>query len=177
MTAEEMNFSHETVLLHEAVQALMGDKQGIYIDGTFGRGGHSALILKNLAAQGRLLAVDKDPEAIKQAEVLAAQEPRFIFNQGSFAAIKPWLQSLRLNGQVDGLLLDLGLSSPQLDDAARGFSFMNDGPLDMRMDNGSGINAQQWLASAAQSEIAQVIKEYGEERFGKRIATAIVEAR
>ncbi len=149
---------------------------GIYIDGTFGRGGHSRGILTQLQ-QGRLIAMDKDPAAIEVANKLMASDARFSVHYGSFASIKDLAGQLDCLGNVDGILLDLGVSSPQLDEAQRGFSFQNDGPLDMRMDPNSGQSAAAWLAVAGEQEIAGVLKEYGEERFAKRIARAIVKAR
>ena len=167
---------HQTVLLQEAVEALVTAPDGYYVDGTFGRGGHSRHLLQCLHEGGRLLGVDKDPEACAIAQRLAASEPRFDFYHGSFASLPDQLQQMQI-GAVDGILLDLGVSSPQLDDGNRGFSFMKDGPLDMRMDTSSGPTAAQWLAVASQGEIARALKDYGEERFARRIAGAIVEAR
>lgn len=167
---------HQTVLLQEAVEALVTAPDGYYVDGTFGRGGHSRYLLQCLHEGGRLLGVDKDPEACAIAQRLAASEPRFDFYHGSFASLPDQLQQMQI-GAVDGILLDLGVSSPQLDDGNRGFSFMKDGPLDMRMDTSSGPTAAQWLAVASQGEIARALKDYGEERFARRIAGAIVEAR
>lgn len=167
---------HQTVLLREAVDALVTSPSGVYVDGTFGRGGHSELVLASLDAEGRLLGVDKDPVACVAAAELAAQDARFSFYQGSFAELPARLQSLGINA-VDGILLDLGVSSPQLDEADRGFSFLHDGPLDMRMDTTSGETAAQWLSYAGVGDIALVLREYGEERFARRIAAAIVAAR
>ena len=169
-------FKHITVLLNEAVDALAINQQGIYIDGTFGRGGHSRLILQNLSG-GQLIGFDKDPLAIQTGQALAAEYPAFSIVQRSFADLGDELQHKKLQGQVDGVLLDLGVSSPQLDDASRGFSFMHDGPLDMRMNPDQGISAADWVASATQDEIARVFKDYGEERYAKRIAKAIIERR
>lgn len=170
-------FAHQTVLLQEAVDALVTDPEGVYIDGTFGRGGHSRLLLERLGPGARLLVIDKDPEAIAVAEELRASDARVFVAHGSFADMDAFVGCLPDVKQVDGVLLDLGVSSPQLDDAARGFSFMKDGPLDMRMDTTRGISAAQWLASAGEEEIARVIYEYGEERFSRRMARAIVTAR
>ncbi|MDO8861388.1 16S rRNA (cytosine(1402)-N(4))-methyltransferase RsmH [Haliea sp. E1-2-M8] len=167
---------HQTVLLREAVDALVTTTAGTYVDGTFGRGGHSRALLQRLSEQGRLLGVDKDPAAAAAAAQLAAEDPRFTFFHGSFALLPEQLRQQGI-GAVDGILLDLGVSSPQLDDSARGFSFLHDGPLDMRMDTSRGETAAEWLARAGAAEIAAVLKEYGEERFAKRIAGAIVEAR
>lgn len=170
-------WTHKPVLLEETITALNVKADGVYVDGTFGRGGHARAILDQLNASGHLLALDKDPQAIAVAEQLAQQDSRFQFKQGSFAELKSTLDTLDWTGKVNGLLLDLGVSSPQLDDPQRGFSFRHDGPLDMRMDPHHGISAAQWIASAKENEIAQVLKEYGEERFAKRIARAIVKAR
>jgi 16S rRNA (cytosine1402-N4)-methyltransferase len=167
---------HESVLLAEAVEALMTNPAGIYVDGTFGRGGHSRAVLSRLGEEGRLVGVDKDPQACEAAQALAAGEERFRFYHGSFAQLPHQLRRMGI-GAVDGILLDLGVSSPQLDQGERGFSFNQDGPLDMRMDTSSGETAAQWLARAEESDIAQVLKEYGEERFAKRIAGAIVRER
>jgi len=171
--------SHRTVLLDEAVNALAIDdvrRDGLYIDGTFGRGGHSRLILSRLSAQGRLLAFDKDPQAVSVARQLAQEDPRFAIEHDSFATLDAAL-SARGMAQVDGVLLDLGISSPQVDEAARGFSFRADGPLDMRMDTTRGIPASEWLATETQDNLEKVIREYGEERFAFQIAKAIVAQR
>ena len=167
------NFKHTTVLLDDAVGGLNIQPEGIYIDGTFGRGGHSRLILSQLGEKGRLIAIDRDPQAIAAAEQI--DDPRFSIIHGPFSQLGDYVESLGLVGKIDGILLDLGVSSPQLDDAERGFSFMRDGPLDMRMDPSQGESAAQWLMRAAEEDIAFVIKTYGEEKFGKRIARAIVE--
>jgi 16S rRNA (cytosine1402-N4)-methyltransferase len=167
---------HQTVLLREAVDALVTNPAGFYVDGTFGRGGHSRRLLSQLDARGRVLGVDKDPMACATAQVLAGGDTRFQFYHGSFAQLPHQLRRMGIDA-VDGILLDLGVSSPQLDDAGRGFSFTHDGPLDMRMDTTSGETAAQWLAGAEVDDIAAVLKEYGEERFARRIAAAIVAAR
>lgn len=167
---------HQTVLLQEAVDALVTTASGFYVDGTFGRGGHSREVLARLDSDGGLLGVDKDPAACVEAERLAEGEPRFCFFHGSFAQLPHQLRRMGIDA-VDGILLDLGVSSPQLDEAERGFSFLHDGPLDMRMDTSRGETAAEWLSHAAVEDIAVVLKEYGEERFAKRIAAAIVEAR
>nr|WP_314263015.1 16S rRNA (cytosine(1402)-N(4))-methyltransferase RsmH [uncultured Moellerella sp.] len=169
----EQQFNHVTVLLDEAVNGLKINPNGIYIDGTFGRGGHSRLILSHLGAEGRLIAIDRDPEAIKAAE--AIDDPRFSIKHGPFSALAEYVEEEGLTGKINGVLLDLGVSSPQLDDAERGFSFMRDGPLDMRMDPTKGQSASQWLMNAEADDIAWVLKTFGEERFSKRIAKAIVE--
>lgn len=171
------SFCHITVLLDEAVEALAVRADGCYMDGTFGRGGHSRLILERLGPDGRLLGFDKDPLAIATGNALAAEDGRFVVVQRSFADLGEEAAARGLVGKVDGLLLDLGVSSPQLDDAERGFSFLNDGPLDMRMNPDAGISAAQFIASASADEIARVFKEYGEERFAKRMARAVVERR
>ena len=163
---------HVSVLLAESVSALSVRADGSYLDGTFGRGGHSREILSLLSPSGQLMAVDKDPAAEASAKALA-DDARFKFVAGSFADISDFVS----DGSLDGILLDLGVSSPQLDDAARGFGFNGDGPLDMRMDTRSGMTAAEWIASAPEQEIADVIKTYGEERFAKRMASAIVKVR
>ncbi len=170
-------FRHITVLLEEAVAALSLRADGCYVDGTFGRGGHSRLILERLGPGGRLLGFDKDPLAIATGNALAAEDGRFVVVQRSFAELGDELAVRDLAGTVSGVLLDLGVSSPQLDDAERGFSFLNDGPLDMRMDPSRGISAAQFIASADEDEIARVFKEYGEERFARRMARAVVARR
>lgn len=167
------NFIHTTVLLDEAVNALNIKQDGIYIDGTFGRGGHSRLILSQLGEQGKLYAIDRDPQAI--AAAAAIDDPRFNIIHGPFSALADYVEARGLTGKINGILLDLGVSSPQLDDAERGFSFMRDGPLDMRMDPTRGLSAAEWLLQAEENDIAFVLKTYGEERFAKRIARAIVE--
>lgn len=169
---------HRTVLLDEAIDALNLDEgkraDGIYIDGTFGRGGHSRLLLSRLGANGRLIAFDKDPMAIATAEQIT--DPRFSIVHDSFATMGEALRARGIN-KVDGILLDLGISSPQVDDAGRGFSFRNDGPLDMRMDTTRGISAAEWIASATEQHLEKVIRDYGEERFAFQIAKAIVARR
>ena len=170
-------FTHITVLLEEAVEALAVRADGCYLDGTFGRGGHSRLILQNLGPEGRLLGFDKDPQAIATGQALAAEDGRFVIVQRSFAELGAEAQERGLAGKVSGILLDLGVSSPQLDDPERGFSFMNDGPLDMRMDPSRGISAAEFVNTAPAEEIARVFKEYGEERFSRRMAGAVVARR
>ncbi|MBD8184887.1 16S rRNA (cytosine(1402)-N(4))-methyltransferase RsmH [Pseudomonas viridiflava] len=170
-------FTHITVLLEEAVEALALRADGCYMDGTFGRGGHSRLILSYLGPDGRLLGFDKDPQAIATGQTLAAEDGRFVIVQRSFAELGSEAQERGLAGKVSGILLDLGVSSPQLDDPERGFSFMNDGPLDMRMDPTRGVSAAEFIATAPAEEIARVFKEYGEERFAKRMANAVVQRR
>jgi 16S rRNA (cytosine1402-N4)-methyltransferase len=168
---------HVPVMLVEAVEALAVRTNGIYIDGTFGRGGHSQRILERLGDGGRLIAFDKDPDAIGVAHSRFADEPRFTIIHESFARLVDEAAALGVEGGVDGVLLDLGVSSPQLDDPERGFSFQSDGPLDMRMDTTRGESAAQWLAHAEEGDIATVLREYGEERFARRIARAIVQRR
>lgn len=165
---------HITVLLNEAVEGLAIKKDGIYIDGTFGRGGHSRHILKQLGENGRLIAIDRDPRAIATGEQLMKEDPRFTIVHGPFSGLTNYINGLDLKGKIDGVLLDLGVSSPQLDDAERGFSFMRDGPLDMRMDPTSGVSAAEWLAKADVDDIGWVLKTFGEEKFAYRIARAIV---
>lgn len=174
MSAE---YKHITVLLNEAVDTLVSDPDGFYIDGTFGRGGHSALVLSRLSENGRLMGIDKDPEAIACAAERFADESRFSIERGSFAQLEEFVVKKDLLGQVDGVLLDLGVSSPQLDDPSRGFSFMADGPLDMRMNPDVGESAAEWLARADDKEIADVLYTYGEERHSRRMARAIIAER
>jgi len=173
----QSNYQHVSVLLNEALEGLAIKPDGLYIDGTFGRGGHSRALLSGLAPGGRLIAFDKDPEAIRAGNELAAIDGRFVIVQRSFADMAQELKDKGLHGKVDGVLLDLGVSSPQLDDPERGFSFLHDGPLDMRMNPGMGQSAADWVNSASESDIATVLKEYGEERFSKRMARAVVTRR
>ena len=173
---------HHTVLLNEAVDALLAqsderDEPQIYIDGTFGRGGHSKAILKKLPTNARLIAFDRDPEAIAVANALQAEDERLEPKHSAFGEMSAVLGDMGLMGRVDGILLDLGVSSPQLDDAERGFSFMRDGPLDMRMDTTQGISAAQWINSASETEIADVLYHYGEERHSRRMARRVVAER
>lgn len=169
--------AHKTVLLDEAVAALVTNPDGFYIDGTFGRGGHSAAILAQLTEKGRLLAIDKDPEAQKAAAERFGDDGRFEFIRGSFKDLAAFVADKGLTGEIAGVLLDLGVSSPQLDEGERGFSFMQDGPLDMRMDPDSGVSAAEWLAHADEKDITQVLRDYGEEKFARRMAAAIVAER
>ena len=169
---------HQAVMLEQAVAGLNVHADGIYVDATFGRGGHSRRVLELLGSGGRLIALDRDPDAIKAGAAIG--DPRFTLLHGGFGELHALLAKagVAVNAsKVDGILLDLGVSSPQLDDAARGFSFRLDAPLDMRMDTSRGMTAAQWLAFADESEIREVIKNHGEERFAKQIAAAIVEAR
>ena len=168
---------HITVLLEEAVDALVQDASGVYVDGTFGRGGHSARILERLAPGGQLLAIDKDLTAIATARSRFGEDPRFAIAHASFAELDQLVLERQWQGKVTGILLDLGVSSPQLDEPERGFSFLHDGPLDMRMDQSRGPSAAEWINSADEAEIARVLKDYGEERFARRIARALVLAR
>lgn len=165
---------HTTVLLAEAVDALAIKPAGIYVDGTFGRGGHSRRILSQLGERGRLIALDKDLAAIAEAQKIT--DPRFQIVHSGFMNLSAVLQELGV-AKVDGILLDLGVSSPQLDEASRGFSFRFDAPLDMRMDTSRGMTAAAWLATVEESFLAEVIRDYGEERFAKQVARAIVAAR
>ena len=172
-------YTHRTVLLDEAVDALElkdARRDGIYVDGTFGRGGHSRKLLAGLSERGRLIAFDKDPQAIAVGEQLAREDARFSIVHDSFATLDAALAARGIR-QLDGILLDLGVSSPQVDDAARGFSFRGDGPLDMRMDTTRGMSAAEWLAIETQDNIEKVIRNYGEERFAFQIAKAIVARR
>ena len=172
-------YLHRTVLLDEAVDALsMVDARcdGIFVDGTFGRGGHSRRILERLSAKGRLIAFDKDPQAVAVAQKLAQEDSRFVIAHDSFATLDVQLAALNIE-KIDGVLLDLGVSSPQVDEAERGFSFRADGPLDMRMDTTRGMAASEWLATATQENLEKVIRDYGEERFAFQIAKAIVARR
>jgi 16S rRNA (cytosine1402-N4)-methyltransferase len=169
--------AHVPVLLDPVIAGLNLREDGFYIDGTFGRGGHSLAILNRLGDTGRLLAIDRDPQAIANAADFLKSDPRFELIQGEFSELKEHAIKRNLLGKVDGLLLDLGVSSPQLDEAERGFSFQSDGPLDMRMDPTSGSSAADWLATVKERDLRKVLFEFGEERFAARIARAIVAAR
>lgn len=171
------SYVHQTVLLDEAVVAILGAPDGVYVDATFGRGGHTRHLLGKLGPNARVIGFDKDPAAIAAGQALAAADSRFTIVHESFADILPVLAARGLAGGVDGVLADLGVSSPQLDDAERGFSFMNDGPLDMRMDPTRGQSVAEWIAGVAEDELARVMYEYGEERHSRRIARAIAKAR
>ncbi|MHB0817405.1 16S rRNA (cytosine(1402)-N(4))-methyltransferase RsmH [Stutzerimonas stutzeri] len=175
--SQTSSYKHVTVLLDEAVAALAVRAGGRYLDGTFGRGGHSRLLLQQLGSDGHLLGFDKDPLAIATGQALAAEDGRFVVVQRSFAELGEEMEQRGWTGTLDGILLDLGVSSPQLDDPERGFSFLNDGPLDMRMNPDHGISAAEWIASAPEEEIARVFKDYGEERFARRMARAVVQRR
>lgn len=170
-------FIHRPVLLEQVIQGLSVRSDGIYIDGTFGRGGHAGAVLALLNSKGRMLAMDKDPQAVNAAKQSFGADQRFEVVQASFAQIYQLSEQRDWLGKVNGVLLDLGVSSPQLDDASRGFSFKRDGELDMRMDPTSGLSAAQWINSASENEISRVFKEYGEERYARRIARAIVKQR
>lgn len=168
---------HQSVLLEQAVAALVTDKHGFYIDGTFGRGGHSKQILGELSEQGRLLVIDKDPIAIDLANRLAQEDKRVSVYHGSFEDLEKVTHELEGVERLAGVLLDLGVSSPQLDDAQRGFSFNKDGPLDMRMNTATGITAEAWLAQVDEKSLANVLYQFGEERYSRRIARAICQYR
>jgi 16S rRNA (cytosine1402-N4)-methyltransferase len=165
-------FAHLSVLLNETVDGLNIQSDGIYIDGTFGRGGHSRHVLSHLGENGRLIAIDRDPQAIEAAKQFA-DDPRFQIVHGGFGQLAEYVEELGLTGKINGVLLDLGVSSPQLDDAERGFSFLRDGPLDMRMDNSQGQTAAQWIARAEIEDMAWVFKTYGEEKNSRHIARCI----
>ncbi len=173
----EATTEHTTVLLQEAVDALVIDPNGFYVDGTFGRGGHTAELLARLSARASVVAIDKDPQAIAEGERRFSEDSRLQLVHGTFADLSDIVAQMGKAGELSGVLLDLGVSSPQLDQAERGFSFMRDGPLDMRMDTSKGLSAAEWIASADEQEIARVIKEYGEERFARRMASAVVKER
>ena len=178
LNAEEASAAeHSTVLLKEAVDSVAIDADGLYIDGTFGRGGHTAELLSRLSEKGSVIAIDKDLDAIAAGQARFAEEDRLTLVHASFAELAEIVKQTGKHGDVAGILLDLGVSSPQLDVAERGFSFLRDGPLDMRMDTSKGLSAAEWLASADEQDIAKVIKEYGEERFARRMAAAIVRER
>jgi len=170
-------FSHNPVLIDEVIKQLAINPNGIYVDATFGRGGHTKGILENLSPQGHLIAIDKDLEAITAAKKQFANDKRFIIEHGSFSQIDQFITKHGFAGKVNGILFDLGVSSPQIDNPHRGFSFLHDGPLDMRMDTTTGQSAAEWINQAKETDIIDVIKTYGEERFSKRIANAIVRYR
>ena len=171
------SFAHQSVLLDESLKALNIRPEGVYVDATFGRGGHSRAILQQLGEDGRLIAFDQDPQAIEYANEVFADETRFSIEHCNFSQVEDVIARHGLGGKIDGVLMDLGVSSPQLDDAGRGFSFLRSGPLDMRMDTTSGETAAQWLARVKHADLVHVLRKYGEEKFAKRIANAIVDAR
>ncbi|CAB1276948.1 16S rRNA (cytosine(1402)-N(4))-methyltransferase RsmH [Candidatus Nitrosacidococcus tergens] len=173
----EGNSTHQPVLLFESIHALNIQENGIYIDATFGRGGHSRAILAKLSPKGKLLAIDKDPEAIAVGQILAQQDERFSIIHAPISSLEKIVVGMGWSHKVHGILFDLGVSSPQLDNPGRGFSFLHPGPLDMRMDCENGQSAGEWLAQAEESEISDVLKKYGEERYAQRIARAITNAR
>ena len=173
----ETDYSHQPVLLNEVLEALNIKQDGIYVDATFGRGGHSSAILNRLGREGRLVAFDQDPEAIAYGREQFKDDPRIEFEHCNFSEMESVIVARGLNNRIDGVLMDLGVSSPQLDDAGRGFSFMKSGPLDMRMNTEQGESAMEWLARVEPRDLILVLKRYGEEKFAKRIATAIVESR
>ena len=172
-----MPLQHTPVLLDEVLDALNVRTGGCYLDATFGRGGHTAAILERVGKDGRVIAFDRDPDAIAAGRERFGSDARLTLVNSPFSQLAAVVTQLGLRGELDGVLLDLGVSSPQLDDATRGFSFTQDGPLDMRMNNASGMTAADWLARAPESEISRVIHEYGEERFARRIARSIVDVR
>lgn len=174
VSALHSKFRHRSVLAFQAPEALVHNPDGLYVDATFGRGGHSRTILGKLSEKGRLIAFDRDPEAIEAARAIS--DARFCIVHSPFSAMKGELAALGVT-QLDGILMDIGVSSPQIDDPERGFSLRADGPLDMRMDTSRGMTAAEWIASASAKEIAEVLKTYGEERFSGRIAQAIVRER
>jgi 16S rRNA (cytosine1402-N4)-methyltransferase len=173
----EAYHQHIPVLLNEAVDQLITAADGVYVDATFGRGSHSQTILKRLNANGKLIAFDKDPEAVQYAKQHFSHDPRFTIFHASFARMQICLQEKNVLGKIRGILFDLGVSSPQLDDPQRGFSFTKEGKLDMRMDTTQGVNAMQWLAGVEEKELADILWQYGEEKFSRRIARAIIEKR
>ncbi len=178
MNGTHQRFGHRPVLLDEAVAALAVRADGVYVDGTYGRGGHSTAILEHLGPQGRLIAIDRDPEAVAAGRrwVEETGDARFTIDHARFSQLGEVLDARRVPA-VDGVLLDLGVSSPQLDDPSRGFSFRDDGPLDMRMDPTHGMSASEWLNNASEDEIVEVVRDYGEERAAVPIAKAIVARR
>ena len=169
--------AHQSVLLHEAIDALFTRPDGLYVDATFGRGGHAGFLLSRLGPQGRLLVMDRDPDAIAVAQQMMGDDPRVTIIHAPFSSLAEQLQERGLMGAVDGILFDFGVSSPQLDEAGRGFSFQRDGALDMRMDTSRGQTAAEWLAKVTFADLVRVLRIYGEERFAKRIANAVIELR
>ena len=175
--SDNTELKHTPVLLNETLQGLKLHSDGMYIDCTFGRGGHSRAILDLLGKEGRLLAFDRDPDAISAADRQLLDDPRFTLVHGSYTKLEDTVNALNLKNKINGILLDLGVSSPQLDDASRGFSFLRDGDLDMRMDNSNGLTAAEWLSQAPAEEIANVLYNFGDERYSRRIARTIVQQR
>jgi len=169
--------AHQPVLFNEVLEALRIRPDGVYVDGTYGRGGHAGAILERLNEQGKLIVMDKDPQAVADAENRFSNDQRVIIIHDDYLRMRDYVQANGLLDAVDGVLLDLGVSSPQLDDATRGFSFQHNGPLDMRMNNAQGETAAEWLMKATEKEIADVLWQLGEERFSRRIARRIVEFR
>ncbi len=168
---------HQSVMLTEVIEHLAIKPDGIYLDATFGRGGHAQAILQQLGPRGRLLAMDKDPDAIAYAKEHFVTDARFSIHHGSFTELTDVIRRENLIGRIDGILLDLGVSSPQLDNPERGFSFLHAGPLDMRMDCSKGVDAATWLAAISEEALMKVFWEYGEERYARRITRAIIAAR
>lgn len=168
---------HQPVLLYETIEALAIDPDAVYIDATFGRGGHAQHILERLSEKGRLIGLDRDPEALQYGRTQWGHDPRLVLVHACFSDVEAVMRSCKVRGPVKGILADCGVSSPQLDDPARGFSFLREGPLDMRMDPTKGISACEWLAEATVSEMIRVFREYGEETHAKRIAWAIADCR
>ncbi len=166
---------HQPVLRSEVIEVLNIKSNGIYIDCTFGRGGHSSEILKGLSTEGRLLAIDQDPEAVRYGKKEFENEQRIVIEQSNFSEILQVVEKYGFAGKINGILFDLGVSSPQFDNPNRGFSFMHDGPLDMRMNINSGISAAEWLQNVNANELEKVIKTYGEERYAKKIAQMIIQ--
>ncbi|OYY73459.1 MAG: 16S rRNA (cytosine(1402)-N(4))-methyltransferase [Gammaproteobacteria bacterium 28-57-27] len=174
---DSMQAPHLPVMLDEVLAALDIQSAGVYVDATFGRGGHSGAILQRLGTEGRLIALDRDPSAVAEAQSRFASDPRFTIVHSAFSALRAALEPLGVWGKVNGLLLDLGVSSPQLDEAERGFSFMRDGPLDMRMDPSCGESAAEFLARVDEAELADILWRLGEERFSRQIARSVVAVR
>lgn len=173
----EADYAHQPVLLDEVLAALNIRPDGCYIDATFGRGGHSRAVLELLNDKGRVIALDQDPQAIEYGKQKFAKDKRIEFEHCNFSQVKAVITARQKDLNINGIIMDLGVSSPQLDDAQRGFSFLQDGPLDMRMNTSKGENAAQWLARVEMYDLTNVLKRFGEERFARRIATAIIEAR
>ena len=174
---EQDDFEHKPVLLKEVLEGLEPQADSVIIDGTFGRGGHTRALLERLGPEGRVLAIDKDPQAVLAGERLADTDSRLTIVRASFSGLEGLVEREGLQNRITGVLLDLGVSSPQLDEASRGFSFRSDGPLDMRMDPDGGISAAEWLAGVGERELVEVLKQYGEERYARRIAAGVVAER